>query len=94
MQTPADHLTFLKDVCTPVASGKWRGAEALMELPSMTALSCVYPISSGGSLGRLTSAFYISANQVQYREGPCADCLCPEREKLSFSKLDKINILN
>lgn len=49
MQTPADNLAFLKDVAPPVASG--RVLSPVMELPSMTALSCVYPISWGRGRG-------------------------------------------
>lgn len=44
MQTPADSLAFLKDVAPPVLSPG-------TELPSMTALSCVYPIAWGGEPG-------------------------------------------
>lgn len=41
----------------------------------------------GSLAGRLTSEFYISENQAQRREGPCAEPLCREREELSFTKL-------
>ena len=66
-----------------------------MELPSVTAVSCVYPGSSGGNLGRLMSEFRISMKTKHNTGwGPCAESLCQKREKPSFSQWDKINMLN
>ena len=79
--TPADSLTFLKDVAPPVASG---GVLRPCDVaPSVTALSCVYPSATGASAGRLTSEFYISV-KTRHRTGRAlVRSLCVRTEKSS-----------
>lgn len=81
MQTPADNLTFLKDVAPPMANG---GVLRLCDMaPSMTALSCVYPSATGASLGRLTSEFYISVKTKHKTGRALVRSLCVRTEKSS-----------
>lgn len=81
MQTPADNLTFLRDVAPPVASS---GVLRLWDVaPSVTALSCVYPSTTGASSWRLTSEFYISVKTKHKTGRAPVRSLCVRTEKSS-----------
>ena len=83
MQTPADSLRFLKDVAPPVTSG---GVLRLCDVaPSVTVLSCVYPSTTGASLGTLTSELYVSVKTKHKTGRALVRSLCVRTEKSSQS---------
>lgn len=78
VQTPADHLAFLRDG-HPSPRGQWWDGSALMRAPAGPALSCVYPAPQEGA-GELTCLLHQSQSPSTVEGGTMCE-VCAKGEK-------------